>query len=307
MYRGPHLLQLLVPLLAVLLLTACGRGPFKGYKPVGAGVHMKLRVLGEGQVQPTDSDSVLLRVRMAEHATAPGSLFSTEGWFAMHDDPKGFMHLFPGMMHAGDSVSVIAKGERLPWTVLGTSAPSGRDTLWIDVELSLLDIRTPADSRRLAHDRLMARTAADEATILSNYLLRSSTMEWKEFMGVRYVLDADNPDRPPIQSGDQVTIHYSAHFLDDGRMFDDTHRSGQPLTFRLGDPGQVIKGLEVAAHLLPPGGKGRFLLPSALAFGAKGSTGGIVPPFTPVLYTVEVVSVSSRPSTPKVDSTVAVP
>ncbi len=306
MDRRLHL-HLLWPLLVVALLTGCGRGPFKGFKPIARDVHLKLRVLGEGDVLPADSDSVLMRVRMARHVDAPGSVFSTERWYAMQDDGAGFMHLVPGKMHAGDSVSVIVKGARLPWSQLGATSPVGGETLWIDVELALLAIRTPADSRRMAHERLMARTAADEATILANYMARSSTAEWKEFMGLRYILDPTNPKRPPIQSGDQVTIHYIAHFLDDGRMFDDTHRSGQPLTFRLGDPGQVIKGLEVAAHLLPPGGKGRFLIPSALAFGTTGSTGGIVPPFTPVLYAVEVIGVTAGPVVPKADSLVAVP
>ena len=45
---------------------------------------MKLRMLGEGEVLPTDSDSVLMRVRMARHDGAPGSLFSTEHWYGMH-------------------------------------------------------------------------------------------------------------------------------------------------------------------------------------------------------------------------------
>jgi FKBP-type peptidyl-prolyl cis-trans isomerase len=299
--------QVLVALLLVALLVSCGRGPFKGFKPIDTGVHMKLRTLGEGEVMPTDSDSVLMRVRMARHAGAPGSLFSTQRWYGMHDSGSSFMHLLPGRMHTGDSLSVIIMGERLPWGRLGANAPVGADTLWIDVELALLKIRTPADSRRLAHERLMARTQADEETILAAFLARDSTTEWKEFMGLRYILDPANPKRSPIQSGDQVTIHYTAHFLDEGRLFDDTHRSGQPLTFRLGDPGQVIKGLEVAAHLLPPGGKGRFLIPSALAFGASGSTGGIVPPFTPVLYTVEVVSVSARPVAPPMDTSATLP
>lgn len=300
MGRHPHL-QAPLTFLVVLLFVGCGRGPFKGFKPVGTDVHMKLRVLGEGDLQPTDSDSVLLRVRMARHEGAPGSLFSTERWYALGDSASTFMHLLPGVMHKGDSVSVIAKGARLPWAHLGATGPAGNDTLWIDVELALLDIRTPADSRRLAHERLMARTQADEERILADFFARDTTTVWLEFMGVRYLLDPANPKRPPVQSGDQVTLHYTAHFLEDGRTFDDTHSSGLPLTFRLGDPGQVIKGLEVAAHLLPPGGKGRFLLPSSLAFGPTGSTGGIVPPFTPVLYMVEVVSVSAKPTAPALD------
>lgn len=135
----------------------------------------------------------------------------------------------------------------------------------------------------------MSRTQADEDSILAEFLTESK-VKWKQDVGVYYVLDTSAGKGPRIQSGELATLAYTASFLDNGKVFDEQRKGDGGLTFRLGDPGQVIKGLEVAAHLLPrTGGRGRFVIPSELAFGPKGSSSGIVPPWTPLLYDVTVL------------------
>lgn len=268
----------------VLLCAGCSRSPLPGAKRIADGVFWKLRTLGEGERLSTDSDSVLMRVRMARLGAEPGSLFSTERWYGMQGVRPTTAGLLFGRMRPGDSVSVAIEAARVPWTAFGTTAPAGADTGWITVELALLRQRSHAESRAIAEALRPMRTEHDEMRLLADYFKGDST--WSEFLGVHYKLDG--PPGAPVQSGDLVTIAYRASFLDNGKVFDDTHR--QPITFRLGDPGQVIKGLEVAVHLLPRnGGRGRFLIPSELAFGPGGSSSGIVPPWTPVLYEVEVI------------------
>ena len=279
--------QAVVGSFAALLLVACDHSPFPGFKPINDDVHFKLRMLGDGERLPTDSDSVLVRVRMALHGENPGSLFSTEQWYGDIDAVLPSSSARVIHFHEGDSVSLIAKAGRIPWAAIDTSQGPAPDSLWIDMELSLHALRSRAESRQLAEALRMARTAADEDSTLARYFA-TSPGHWDRFMGLSYQLERKNPKEPKIQSGQVVTIAYTARFLEDGRVFDDTYSTDQPLTFRLGDPGQVIKGLEIAMHLLYKGGKGRFIIPSELAFGAEGSSSRIVPPWTPVLYEVEV-------------------
>ena len=272
---------------AVLLLCACDGSPFAGFKPINDEVHFKLRMLGDGERLSTDSDSVLVRVRIARHGDEPGSLFSTEQWYGAIEAvlPEGSATAI--RFHEGDSVSMVAKAERIPWMSIGAERDAAADTGWIDMELSLFALRSREESRQLAEQARMARTAADEDSTLARFFA-NEPKEWPHFMGVFYQLDKKNPKRPKIQSWQMVTIAYTARFLDTGLIFDDTRTPQQPLTFRLGDPDQVVKGLEIAVHLLPEKGKGRFIIPSELAFGATGSSSRIVPPWTPVLYEVEV-------------------
>lgn len=287
-----------------ILLSSCDRSTFPGFKPVNEDVHFKLRMLGDGERLPTDSDSALVRVRMAHHGDAPGSLFSTERWFSSVEEvlPAGCASAI--RFHEGDSVSMIAAARSLPWSAIGMERGSLPDSAWVDLEFSLFELRSRAQSRALAEQQRLARTPADEDSTLARFFAAEQN-EWPHFMGVFHQLDPHNPQRPKIQSGQVITISYTGRFLDTGRIFDDTHASGQPLTFRLGDPDQVVKGLEIAAHLLPNKGRGRFILPSALAFGPAGSSSGIVPPWTPVLYEVEVIDASESPGPkPDKDSTI---
>lgn len=276
---------------SIWLVAACERSPYAGFKPVHEDVHFKLRTLGDGERLPTDSDSVLVRLRMARHGEAPGSLFSTEQWYGAIDEllPKGVAQAV--RLHEGDSVSLVATAEHIPWSAIGADRGALPDTGRVDLEFSLFALRSREDSRQLAEAARMARTVADEDSTLARFF-RLERDPWLRYMGLYYQTDPQNPEGEAIISGQTVTIAYVGRFLDNGRIFDDTHSAHQPLTFRLGDPEQVIKGLEIAVHLLPNHGKGRFVLPSASAFGPEGSSSRIVPPWTPVLYEVEVVDAS---------------
>lgn len=276
-------------LAAVALLAGCGRSPLRGGSEIADGIYWRLNQLGDGEVLPTDSDSVLVRVRAARPNAAPGSLFSTEQWYAMAGQPG--LERFLGRMRQGDSATVLMHGSQAPWVELGTDASVlGRDTGWVQLELSLRGVRSLATSRRMAREALMARDEADEARILREFFARSA-VRWDSTMGLWFALDSPLVAGPRVQSGDLVTLAYTASFLDNGRVFDRRSEKDGGITFRLGDPDQVIKGLEVAAHLLPrQGGHGRFILPAELAFGPKGSSSAIVPPWTPVQYDVRVVA-----------------
>ncbi len=295
----------IVPPLVLLLLVGCGRSPFPGFKPVTENVHFKLRMLGDGERLPTDSDSALVRIRMARHGEAPGSLFSTERWYGAIDGliPEEASRAI--LFHEGDSVSLVATVARIPWSAIGAERGSLPDTAWVDLELSLFALRSREESRQLSEAVRTARTAADEDSTLARFFAHEPG-EWPHFMGVFYQLDPKGAKRPKLQSGQVVTISYTGRFLETGEVFDDTYTSQQPLTFRLGDPGQVLRGLEIAIHLLSNKGKGRFIIPSDLAYGPTGSSSRIVPPWTPVLYEVQVTDAGAV-TTPELlsDSSVA--
>jgi FKBP-type peptidyl-prolyl cis-trans isomerase len=55
-----------------------------------------------------------------------------------------------------------------------------------------------------------------------------------------------------------------------------------------GDPNQLIAGLNNVMGLLKAGQNAKIIIPSRLAFGSYGSSTGIVPPFTPLLYEISV-------------------
>jgi len=60
----------------------------------------------------------------------------------------------------------------------------------------------------------------------------------------------------------------------------------------VGDTAQVITGLEIGIKKMREGGKAKIIIPSQLAFGENGSSTGIVPPYTSVIYEVTMLKVN---------------
>ena len=92
--------------------------------------------------------------------------------------------------------------------------------------------------------------------------------------------------------GDKVTIHYKGFFLN-GKQFESTYERSQALEFNFGEDGQVINGFKTAISLMNQGAKTKFIIPSQLAFGETGSSTNIVPPYTTLIYEIELINLTS--------------
>jgi FKBP-type peptidyl-prolyl cis-trans isomerase len=90
-------------------------------------------------------------------------------------------------------------------------------------------------------------------------------------------------------SGNVALLNYRGTFLN-GRCFDFFYES-QPFEWMVGQEDQLIRGLEIGVRRMHEGEKAKFIIPSHLAYGSNGSANGIVPPFTTVIYEVELLKV----------------
>jgi FKBP-type peptidyl-prolyl cis-trans isomerase len=89
--------------------------------------------------------------------------------------------------------------------------------------------------------------------------------------------------------GKTVSVHYSGH-LTDGTKFDSSYDRGQPIDFHLG-AGEVIKGWDQGIDGMQVGGKRKLTIPPELAYGARGTPGGPIPPNATLVFDVELVGV----------------
>lgn len=115
-----------------------------------------------------------------------------------------------------------------------------------------------------------------------------------------YTIDSPGRGKKP-QLGNRVKIHYTGKLLN-GKVFDTSreeiskqHHIHNPrktyaaIEFQLG-VGQVIQGWEEGILHLHQGDKGRFFIPSNLAYGSR-SLKGLIPPNAILIFDVEVVDV----------------
>ena len=94
-----------------------------------------------------------------------------------------------------------------------------------------------------------------------------------------------------VKLGDTVVVHYEGKFLN-GKFFDSTRQRHEAFQFVYGQQWQVIKGMEDAIGMMREGEKSIFIMPSEMAFGQTGSSTGMIPPFTSLIFEVELVSVN---------------
>ena len=89
--------------------------------------------------------------------------------------------------------------------------------------------------------------------------------------------------------GKTVSVHYTGT-LTNGTKFDSSLDRGQPIEFLLG-AGMVIKGWDQGIEGMKVGGKRKLTIPPELAYGARGTPGGPIPPNATLVFDVELVTV----------------
>lgn len=126
----------------------------------------------------------------------------------------------------------------------------------------------------------------NEERDLEKYLANQNINERPRSSGliVQMLKEGKGPAAVP---GKQVSVHYTG-FLLDGTKFDSSRDRNEPFSFILGQE-QVIRGWDEGVKLLKVGDQARFIIPSYLAYGPKGAGNGSIPPYSTLVFEVELV------------------
>ena len=86
---------------------------------------------------------------------------------------------------------------------------------------------------------------------------------------------------------DTVRVHYRGTFSD-GKEFDSSIARGQPAEFPLN---RVIKCWTEGVQKMKVGGKAQLVCPPEIAYGARGTPGGPIPPNATLHFEVELLGI----------------
>lgn len=140
---------------------------------------------------------------------------------------------------------------------------------------------------RQAFIKIKQNLLEKEEAQIKRYFGTSAEMEAaKDPLGFYWVdRSGTTQGNEPLKSGDLVAIAYRGEYLT-GRFLE---KSPEKFEFTVGTPDQLLKGLNYVITRLKLGENAKIILPSRLAFGESGSSNGMVPPYTPLVYEVKVL------------------
>lgn len=290
--------------IAILLVTASCTNKFDGYSHKN-GFYFKLITIGDTVDLPVAGNYVTTQLR---YATVSDSVFFVGNRTFQLTEPEfeGSIDECFLMLSVGDSASFIIDAEKFFTKTLQCQMPSflGKgDMMKIDIRMN--DIRTEEQYRRDKEEFLkwIEDFGEYEKLVLRNFIEKEKIEVEPNDMGM-YFINLYSGTGKPVEYGDIVTVNYEGRFLN-GKFFDSTVKRNQPFEFVYGSEMQVIPGLEDAIGRMREGQRALVILPSDLAWGEKGSSTGIIPPFTTVIYEVELIKAVSQSYEDDIDIEIA--
>ncbi|WP_207428138.1 FKBP-type peptidyl-prolyl cis-trans isomerase [Pedobacter sp. SYSU D00535] len=250
-------------------------------------------------VQKTDKDSVLFS---SFEAGRPAQIQVQES-----KNIADLMTVFP-LLAATDSALIKVPTDSLFKGAEDQRPPFFPKGSYLSFVLKIEKVQS-LEEAMAEQQKVMNEMKSQEAAALAKYAAGSSTKFTATNSGLRYAIARPSVKAKPMK-GDTVLVNYIGRTLN-GKLFDTSieaeakkagleqpGRNYEPISVVVGQ-GQVIPGWDEGLLLFNEGAKGSLLIPSDLAYGARGA-GEDIAPFSPLLFDVEIVKVKrvKRAATP---------
>lgn len=285
--------NLLMFAVSVLVLFSCSNksSKFSGFSVTDSGIHYKLISLGDGAVKPQVSNFITVNVA---YRTLSDSIFfqglrkfqlTSQEYFGSIDEC--FM-----MLALGDSATFNFPADTFFNKTLESSLPKFfKKGDFMRVDIKMIDIQTEKQYQleKEAFLTWINDFGDYEKVILKQYMEGEKLSITPTSTGLYYI-PVIKTEGKNVVVGDTVTVNFEGRFFNN-KIFDSTKKRNEPFQFVYGQKWQVIEGLEEAIGIMKEGEKSLFIIPSKLAFGEQGSSTGIIPPFTSVVFEVELIEV----------------
>ncbi len=289
-------------LFAVLIFASCGNNSaYKGYTQTESGLYYKLQMIGDGKRKPSIGEYLQLVIT---YKTENDSIFMDT--YSMNDigmvvlpfNHSSFHGSFEeglSTMNEGDSVSFIVDAEPLFSQFFKAKLPlflKPGSKVKMDIKLYKIFTESDYQAELKRYEAIVEDRDIEEQRKIQVFIDNNTPSYSKLANGMYYLPITQGTGTNP-ERGDKIKIHYTGSFLN-GKIFESTYDRTQPLEFTCGEQGQVIIGLESAICLMNEGAKAKFIIPSHLAYGEEGSSTGIIPPYTTVIYEIELLNLTKK-------------
>jgi len=104
-----------------------------------------------------------------------------------------------------------------------------------------------------------------------------------------YIIPIEEGEGEMAKWGDNVSVHYALYNLK-GELVESSYDYGEPMSFVIGQ-GEMIPAIEDALMTMAPGAKVKVVTPSDQAFGEIEIDQDLLPPYSPLMIELELVSI----------------
>ena len=278
----------------ITLFVSCLNSEFNEYKKIKHDIYYKLISIGEEVKKPKPGDYIT--VDLVYKTINDSVFFNSRRKFKLSEPQfEGSIDECFLMMSEKDQFSFIISADNFFNKTLSSQLPgflNQGDKIKIDVKLIEIQTENEYNKEKEAFLHWIEDFGNFESVILKQYLNESNLNVQTTESGI-YHYKIKEGNGVNVEPGDTIVVHYEGRFLN-GKFFDSTRKRKEPFLYIYGQQWQVIKGLEEAIGMMEEGEKSVFILPSKEAFGEKGSSTGIIPPFTTLIFEVELLSIKKH-------------
>jgi FKBP-type peptidyl-prolyl cis-trans isomerase FkpA len=288
-----HLLRNTLLSVGLLFIFSCREKPktYQGYTKQN-NFYYKLISLGDGS-KKTDSTQCLL-IEASCKTLSDSTFWDTkhkgaQTFFITKNSPSFLKSVYG--FSVGDSLQYLFPAEKFFNQFFKSEVPffCKKDSC---IKFSVKIIRPLNVSQYNAfNDSLNVREKekeSNEQVQIQNYISKNCK-QVHEFSSNAFIEITHATNLDSVKKGKKIKLFYKGYFLD-GTLVDYTPHNWA-FEFVCGQEGQLIAGLQLALYKLKKGEKAKIILPSQLAFGSEGSSNGAVPPYTPLVYQIEIADI----------------
>jgi len=267
--------------LLIVSITSCKQS-VQEYKKISDDIAYKKHQFDEGR-SIKNAHTLCLLMNVTNEAKDTLHYVPHYPYFVVLEDNK--LHQALRTHHIGDSISYRLERSFVN-QYFSFYQLLQEDTGVVYLNFRIVDAFT-IDSAAIKMKQLLSKREIDEQAALKRFIQEQEGFEQIEHI-YRKITKKTNGN--PLRFGDELSIHYKGRFLN-GYEFDNTYEKEIVPTFNYGQDFQLIEGLHLGLVGMREGESVKIILPSQRAFGEQGSLAGIVPPYTAVIFEVELIKI----------------
>jgi FKBP-type peptidyl-prolyl cis-trans isomerase FkpA len=305
-------------LTAAVVISSCNNSPYPDYEMSESGIYSKFYNHDEAAVKPNEGD--VIHVIMSYKNDKDSMMWESKNYsregnaeiFFPLTKPrhKGSFEEAMQTVGVGDSVSFKVNAD----STFGDQLPKGIEKgSMVTFEVRLKKITTKDEvekerAKRMEEQQVMLEMRkSEEPKALEKYLADNKITAKPTASGLYYI-ELKRGSGPKPKQGEMAAVNYTGMLLD-GTIFDTSdeatakkggvfnpQRPYEPYDVAVG-MGQVIPGWDEALAMMPVGTKARIIVPSSLAYAEQG--GGPIPPYSTLVFEMEVTKISPAPQQPQ--------